>query len=122
MSATKTHTGLVELQQISGKLRIILTPNGRQELQDRLDNGDNIDTDSTLQDLLEDHLGNGWEWVQPEELGALTSAPILSEDCRRDDEGWLIEVGAVYWFPNYQILSPVAELLRVGHVSFDRAE
>jgi hypothetical protein len=121
VSAIKTHAGFLELQRISGRLRIVLTPNGRQELQRRLDNGDNIDAEATLYDLLEDHLCNGWEWILPEELGALTSAPILSDDCRRDDQGRLIEVRPVFWFPSYQILSPVNQLLNAGHVDFDRA-
>jgi len=112
----------VTLAKLNRHLRITLTPEGRTELQARLDNGDNISTDSTLYDLLENCLCNGWEWIRPEEIGALTSAPILSDDCSRDDSGLLGQIGAVYWFEKYQIQSPGEELLRVGHVDFDKAE
>src|SRR5438094_504103 len=97
----------VELDKRDGKLRITLTPSGRVMLQHRLDGGESIGTDAVLYALLEEHLGNGWEWIRPEELGALTSAPILSDECSRDEQGLLDQVGAVYWFPRYQIESPV---------------
>lgn len=46
------------------------------------------------------------EWVRPEEIGALTSAPILGEDVERDDRGKLLSVGRVWWFENYQVHDP----------------
>jgi hypothetical protein len=113
--------GFVVIEKVRNKLRLTLTPAGRHELRSRLDAGDSISTDSTLYDMLEDHLSNGWEWIRPEEIGALTSAPILSDESSRDEQGLLTEVGAIYWFPNYQVLSPTEQLLKHGQVEFDKA-
>jgi hypothetical protein len=112
----------VELVKKADALRITLTPAGQSFLRDRLEADDRIGTDAMLYDLLEDHLCNGWEWIRPEEIGALTSAPIFSDDCGRDEDGMLTQVGAVYWFPDYQIKSPVEELFRHGSVSFAKAD
>ena len=115
-------------------LRISLTPEGREELQSRLVKpGDkNYSYDSgnyqwkqthaaILQDLLEDHLANGWEFVPPEDIGALTSAPILSDSAQRDDNDKLTAIGDCWWFPNYQVESELETLLEKGHVDFDLA-
>ena len=37
--------------------------------------------------------------MRPEDIGALTDAPILSDDIEYDDEGEVVRVGAVYWYP-----------------------
>jgi hypothetical protein len=54
-----------------------------------------VDADSRLAEVLEHYLANGWEWLQPEEIGALTAAPILSDDVVRDDEGQVVKTGKV---------------------------
>lgn len=104
-----------------------LTAEGREELEahriDRLtyhnwDTG----TDQILCDLLEDHLCNGWEFIQPEEIGALTSANIISDEVTRDEDGNIIEIGKVYWFPDYQIRSEVDDLADNGEVFFPAAQ
>lgn len=69
-----------------------------------------------LSDMLEDHLGSGWEWVRPEEIGALTSGDIISDTVERDDEGGLTSVGHVYWDSMYQVQSTVETLLDEGRV------
>ena len=107
--------------KMSDRLRISLTSEGREELQDRLAAGIEIDNDITLYDVLEHQLCNGWEWIRPEELGALTAAPILSDDCERDEDGLLTHVDVVYWYEPYQVRSPVGELVVNGHVDFQRA-
>ena len=107
----------VTLTKTGRALRLTLTPEGREELQARVDAGQSIDTDTTLYDLLEDHLCNGWDWIRPEEIGALTSAPILSDECSRNDEGEITSIGAVYWHERYQIESATNELLTTGHMT-----
>ncbi len=108
----------VSLTKTGRALRLALTPEGREELQARVDDGQSIAADSTLYDLLDDHLCNGWDWVRPEEIGALTSAPILSDECSRDDQGAIETVGVVYWHERYQVESAADELLTTGHVDF----
>ena len=112
----------VTLDKTTAGLRITLTPEGRRELEGRLAHGGWGSPDSMLYTLLEDHLCNGWEWIRPEEIGALTSAPILSDESSREDEGLLTQVGTIYWFERYQVLCPVEQLYLKGHVDFDRAD
>lgn len=72
--------------------------------------------------LLEDHLCNGWEMVPPEDIGALTADPILSDDVLRDEEGRLVEVGRVYWYPDYAVRDEIEELRRDLVLVFQGAE
>ena len=58
--------------------------------------------------------------MRPEEIGALTDAPILSDDIEYDDEGEVVRVGVVYWYPQYDVADPVAQLLASGSVEFER--
>lgn len=74
-----------------------------------------------LAELMEDHLGNGWEMPDAGEIGALTSSPLIAWDVSRDDEGNIDDIGALYWFPNYQIESELETLIRRGFVEFTRA-
>lgn len=63
-------------------------------------------------------IGNGWDPVAPEWIGALTSAPIISDGATCDDDGtWTVE-GRVWWFPNYTVESPYETLCRKGRVEF----
>lgn len=72
----------------------------------------------------EDYVGEAlhehWEFVRPEEVGALTDAPILAEcdGMERNDAGELVEVGKVCWYPNYQVFDPWAILRNTGRVEF----
>ena len=120
----------VTLKKLPHKLRISITPAGMEELLSRLIPPDenhtdkynwNAGTNSILQDLLEDWLANGWEMVPPEDIAALTSAPILSDSVKRDDKGKLVSIGDAYWFPEYATTSELEELLGKGFVDFTKA-
>ena len=113
----------VTLTKLPKFLRISLTPEGREELMDKrnADGTWKAGTDSILADLLEDHLANGWEIVPPEDIAALTSAPILSDSAQRDDQGKLTGIGDCWWFQNYQIESELETMLDKGFVDFDLA-
>jgi hypothetical protein len=113
---------LVELEEQDGDLIIKLLPEGREEITSALDQKANIDSDDFFHRLLEHPLSNGWEMIRPEEIGALTSAPILANDLERNEDGELVRCGRVYWFPNYQIESPVQTLFEAGTVRFSGAE
>ena len=63
-----------------------------------------------IYDALERQTCNGWEWVRPEECGALTDGDILTEDCTRDDRGKLTQLGRVYWDSEYQVQDTLEEL------------
>jgi hypothetical protein len=79
-----------------------------------------------LHDLLEEHLTEPrwtWDLVPPEQLGALTSAPIICYGARFDDDlEELLDPGRVFWFPSYMVVDELAELLEHGYVVFPEAE
>jgi len=93
-----------------GNLEIVLSEEGRAEFEQIEQIRQALATDAALAELLEDHFGNGWEIVLPEEIGALTSAPILSDEITRDDCGRVEDVGIVYWYPEYQVTDEIEEL------------
>lgn len=109
------------------------TPEAPSSMDDDAWRGEHASTDiqwdtvpnTLLYDLLEDHLGNGWDLLSDEDLGdigALTSAPVLTSDVlRNDDDGHITEIGDVYWFPNYAVTDEVGELYKTGEVVFDKA-
>jgi hypothetical protein len=109
---------LVEFRKINGNLVITLTPAGREEIATAEADGENIDSDFYMGQLFDHPFCNGWEVIQPEEIAALTSAPIFSDEAERDEQGKLLAVRRVYWFPNYQIESPIQTLKEKGVVIF----
>ena len=79
----------------------------------------NPSVEGMLAELCETVTGNSaWEWVSPEDIGALTSAPILSDEVEQNDRGETVKVGRVFWFPDYAIRCPVEDLLERGFVEF----
>lgn len=81
-------------------------------------------TDERPRDLaaaLEALTTNGFDWIRPEEIEALTDVPIIGRDVTRDDAGKLETVGTVWWYPQYETTDPVGELMEYGLVVFTRA-
>ena len=66
-------------------------------------------------------LGNGWNSVAPETIGALTDAPIVTDDWSITDEGETQALGRIWWFPNYQVEDPAETLVEKGRVVFTLA-
>ncbi len=80
-----------------------------------------------LYEAFEELSCNGWDFVDPEDIGALTDAPILSNCMGRDDDGTMtahsecgMECG-IFWFPNYMVEDPLETLRDKGEVFFTRA-
>lgn len=120
------HVTLIEGER---SLRIELTEDGKAALKDRVRG---TDGDGGIRwaepiarifsELLEDHIDSEvWSIVEPWQLGALTSAPILVRDVTFDDEMYVQTAGAVYWFERYAIECELDELLLKGFVEFDKA-
>lgn len=63
-----------------------------------------------LYDAMEVQTCNGWDWIAPEEVGALTCGKIITDDSERDDNGNLVKVGRVYWNSAYEVESTLEEL------------
>ncbi len=93
-----------------GNLHILLNQNGRRHFAIIREERDTFGIHAALCALLEDHLSSGWEMVPPEDIGALTAAPILSNEIIRDEDGRVIEAGRVYWYPDYAVWDEIEEL------------
>ncbi len=107
-------------KQAGGNLRIVLLEEARESVQEIA--AKEIDADSRLAETIEWQLTNGWSLVRPEDVGALTDAPIVTEDIDTDNQGNVLHVGTVYWYPQYDVSDPVAKLLENGYVDFVRGE
>ena len=66
--------------------------------------------------------GNGELYeVAPEDIGALTSAPIITDELNIEDDGARKVLGEVWWYPNYMVSSWVEVLRETGEVIFTHA-
>ena len=109
--ASQEHGFYVDLRKTGeGDLEILLTGEGQANFDTVQEERDAHGIHAALCALLEDHLCNGWELVPPEDIGALTAAPILSDEIVRDEEGRIVEAGRVYWFPDYAVRDEIEEL------------
>lgn len=63
--------------------------------------------------------GNGELFqVSPEEVGALTDAPMFTDDVTYNEDGTRVCAGKLWWFPGYELRSFAEELLAKGSVIF----
>lgn len=66
--------------------------------------------------------GNGRLYAAlPEWVGALTDAPIFTDDLVHPEDGPPLVRGNVWWFPDYAVLDPFVVLIYAGSVVFQRA-
>ena len=93
-----------------------------EEKQEFLGDNENSTSNERFANLIEDFLCNGWSWIHPEEIGALTDAPIISEDATYNDDGELTECGICYAYMNYQVHDPVDELFEEGSIILESGE
>jgi hypothetical protein len=109
--------------QENGNLQIVAEPSDIPELTEMLERTPHKDH-GFLADLLE-HTGwtpNGRLYqVFPEQIGALTDAPILSDNVEHLDAGQVNVRGKVWWFPAYEIRSFAEDLIANGEVIFTAA-
>lgn len=77
-----------------------------------------IDRHADLSDWFEWHLANGWSWVEPIEVEALTDAPILTDDVERDGTGKITRLGRVFVHTRYQLEDAAEELALRKRVVF----
>lgn len=102
----------------TGDLRISIDIEEQTELREAI--AESIESEHYLFiDLLEKVLCNSeWEFIAPEEIGALTDSFILSDTATRDDHGKLQSIESVYWYPDYQVKSEGGELAEYGEIVF----
>lgn len=103
----------------NGDLRITAANVARAELAYNLRRGAYTTAEEDVVDALR---GQGFDFVLPERVGALTCSPIFGEDASYNDDGAYEVRGDLYWFPDYQITDPWRELAYKGRVVFSRAK
>ena len=109
----------LNLKQQGYNLLLVPTAEGCREADRLMDK--RISIDRALHDLLESHLNNGWELLDPDEIGALTEAPILanSDEVYRNANGEVVLVGKIYYFEKYMIVNEIEEFARGKSVLFN---
>ncbi len=105
------HGAFLTLTDTGDKLVVRATTAGRRRAREII-REKRLGTDQALGELLEDLMGNGWDWVRPEDIGALTEAPMISLDGFIADDGkWVAHPGAekpvVYAHMNYMVDDPI---------------
>lgn len=105
-----------------GNLVITLLPEGREEIEDRRSVG-NSDLD-IFYSITESYWTNGWSFVSAEEIGALMDdyTIFLTQERIEDDDGNLLSVGPVYYYPGDQIRSEVDAMINDGFVVMRKAD
>lgn len=107
--------GLQWVELPNGDLQFTITdPEVQEEMKEKLEAKEPLD----IADVLEPATANGLMWLDPHMVGAMTDSPILT-DGSVDDNGDFIPEGAkVWWFPDYQVKSPLEELANTGRLVF----
>lgn len=60
--------------------------------------------------------------INPEDVAALTDAPMLADDVSYEDDGTVLVPGNVFWYSNYQVSNFFDVLYKEGKVIFQKAE
>lgn len=75
--------------------------------------------------LVGDWLHEKFAFINPEDIGALTDAPILCDcdgiDYSDDGERSILPAAQIYWFPDYMVRDPWQELASRGRIDFIKA-
>lgn len=114
---------MASLQHIiepNGNLTFIADAKNLEDLQGIKDRVGGNDVGFLAQMLDEfGFVGNAQLWgISPEHIGALTEAPMLSDDVEHDDEGNVHVRGKVWYFPDYMVVDFAQKLLDEGRVTF----
>lgn len=111
----------------NGDLRITACNEVRAGLAQAYRDGGYYGAESLAIECIREALpGYSPELIPPENIGALTDAPIIADDadflCSADGYGFVpCPESRIWWFPNYAIIDPWEELKNRGVVVFDRA-
>jgi hypothetical protein len=101
----------------NGDLVFTLTEDGRSELAYQIEFHPGISDENLFIAMIEDHLENGFQFVEPEEVGALTSSLLLT-DGHRDDDGEYEGDGSIWYFDRYMIDGYAETLANDGKIVF----
>ena len=122
-------SSFTQVSQLSnGNLHISLSATGKVELPKLLERYEKQEYYSFFVDLFEEGagtssiFGNGYDLVSDitkGNLGLLTDSLVIGYDSLIDEETEeIIGYEKLWWFPDYQIICPIEELLTKGEVTF----
>lgn len=106
----------------NGRLRLSIESISQEDLQDLKGRAQEVNELAFLGELMEPYSTNGgftpFDAGEGNPFVGLTDAPCIAESLQVADDGAQTVEGRVWWFPDYAIKSPVAELLEKGSVEF----
>lgn len=97
-------------------IKLVLEAGDAELITDNFSNND-----ITMLSFICEMLGESYQPVAPEAIGALTSAPIFTDELALADDGSVEHVGNIWWYPNYQVSHFAEVLLRDKEVFFHAA-
>lgn len=130
MKSNFSEAGLTITVTPGGHLKLVAGHEAREEIHDILERlarvgSSNIDID-VLWEVLETYSSNGayepFDAGQANPFVGLTSAPCIAERMIYEEDGTKTIDGRLWWYPNYQIESPVDTLAKTGEVIFTLAQ
>jgi hypothetical protein len=101
-------------------LLITLSEEGRTYLQRRSVRDDRWSDTERFLELIDDHLQNGWYVIPLAQIRTTTKSVLLSQDVRYNEQGALVFVGDVYWYPKCELQPYIGTLLRTGSLLFEK--
>lgn len=107
----------------NGDVTFIANPQERKEIGEMLEHNGGNDT-AFLSDLLEffGFSTNGkYMPVAPEDVGALTDAPMFTDELDIGEDGQIAVQGDVFWYPNYMVQHFGHQIAQKGRVTFSKA-
>ena len=122
-------SSFTQVRQLSnGNLHVSLSATGKSALPELLERYEKQEYYSFFVDLFDEGagtgsiFGNGYDLVSDTtkgHLGLLTDSLVLGYDSLTDEEtDEIIDYEKLWWFPDYQIVCPIKELLTKGEVIF----
>lgn len=105
----------------NGALTFVLEEGEREDIERLIDGAVNNLDGEVLTGILDLYgfLGNAvLTPILPEDVGALTDSPMMSDDVDYAEDGARIVSGKVWWFPNYAVESFAHTLIEQGSVTF----
>lgn len=110
----------VDFSFAGSNLVITPTTEGVEYAREHVASGDT--SDNAFMTMIEDQLANGWKIVSPEEIGALTSALIITNDYQKDDHGTLTDIGDAWSnIAFYQVRSELQDFAEGKSVTWEKA-
>lgn len=108
---------MIELIERKDSLLILLLPEGKEWLQEHIEDG----ATDEAHDLLEGarYNGNGWSCVYDQV--ACYGGPAIAKDAEIDDDGRMVDAEELYYYTDYNITSWKEVLLQNGWVSFQKS-